>query len=84
MAPYDFGAKENAERYGLAGGIKAGSPPPSYREDFGLLAEAGVPIHFVAGGKDGLIPLANVQMQYELLRAVAPGLASIKVRETSG
>lgn len=28
----------------------------------------------------GLIPLPNVQMQYLLMRAVAPGLASIKAR----
>ena len=46
MAAFDYGPRENAERYGGA------AAPPSYRADFGLLAEAGVPVHWVAGGKE--------------------------------
>jgi pimeloyl-ACP methyl ester carboxylesterase len=73
---FDYGAADNLRRYG-------GPRAPSYRADFGLLAEAGVPLHIVAGAKDGVIPLGNIAMQVALLRSVAPALTTFQVRKAT-
>jgi pimeloyl-ACP methyl ester carboxylesterase len=58
---YDYGKKENIERYG--------SPrPPTFREDYGLLF--GLPIHLVAGGKDILVPKANITETHCLINLI--------------
>jgi len=83
---YDYGEKGNTERYGTRA-------VPSYRPDFWLL---DVPVHFVAGGKDFLIPVANIEEQHVLINMMTAGatdvhgvnhpkgLSSIKTFDTAG
>lgn len=71
---YDYGKEGNRQRYGQ-------DEAPSYRSDYWLL---DVPIHFVAGGRDLLVPVANVEEQYALINMVTPGLASLKEFDDAG
>jgi pimeloyl-ACP methyl ester carboxylesterase len=66
---YDYNAAENQRRYGS-------TKPPSYRLDYGLY---DIPIHFIAGGQDMLVPVENLEEQYLLLHALHPELISMKV-----
>lgn len=72
--PFDYGARENLRRYGC-------TPPPSFRADYGLL---DVPIHFIAGAKDALIPPENLAIQVAGINAVTPGLATLSVFPDAG
>lgn len=66
--PYDYAAGENQDRYHAP-------TPPSYRADYGLL---DAPIHIVAGGRDFLVPPANLEEQYALFNMVRPGIATLR------
>ena len=71
----DYGAKENAERYG-------GDDPPSYRPDYALI---DVPVHFIAGASDVLIPVQNLEEQYALLALLHPqGNISMRTIDDAG
>ena len=65
----------NESRYGASG-------PPSYRPDYWLL---DVPVHFVAGGKDVLIPVANVEEQHALICLIhGPGASTLRTMDDAG
>ena len=63
---YDHGEARNRIRYG-------NPTPPNLRLDFGLI---DVPIHFVAGGLDVLIPPENIELMARQLQALRPGIAT--------
>lgn len=64
FVPYNYGSRENRERYGAA-------KPPSIRDDFGLLADdGGVDISWIGGGLDLLVPPANLEEQHRLVLAI--------------
>lgn len=64
FVPYNYGSRENRERYGAA-------QPPSIRDDFGLLADdGGVDIAWIGGGLDLLVPPANLEEQHRLVLAI--------------
>lgn len=72
---FNYGPDENRRRYG--------SPvSPSYRIDYGLF---DVPCHIVAGGKDVLIPVANLEAQFGLLALMRPrGQVTMREIEDAG
>lgn len=65
--PFSFGTAGNWRRYGTA-------LPPLYRDWYHLL---DVPIHFVAGTRDVLIPPENIAIYNETINAAAPGTSSM-------
>jgi alpha-beta hydrolase superfamily lysophospholipase len=68
--PFDYGPRENARRYGSPG------PPPSFRPDLALL---NLPVRILAGGRDLLIPPANLVAQAYVMNALRPGTARLTV-----
>ena len=64
---FDYGASENLRRYGT-------ELPPLYRDYFHLF---DLPVHFMAGTRDVLIPPQNIHIYNELINAAAPGTSSV-------
>lgn len=77
--PFDYGKKENIKRYGETSNGQG--LPPSYRSDYALF---DCPVHIVAGGKDQLIPVTNLESQHAMINAVRPGLATLTVFDDQG
>lgn len=71
---YDYGRRANLDRYGS-------ERPPRYRDAYSLV---DVPVHFIAGEQDALIPAENLLLQHTFINAAAPGLSSVKVFPNSG
>jgi pimeloyl-ACP methyl ester carboxylesterase len=57
---YDYGKKENRHRYGT-------DNPASYRHEYGLL---DIPVHFVAGANDSLVPPEGIEEQVLLINMI--------------
>ncbi len=74
MLAYSFGRAGNLYRYGV-------HPPPNYRHDFGLLS---VPMRFVSGGRDWLIPAADVAIHHASVSMVKPGLSAMHTVHSAG
>eukprot|EP01138_Halocafeteria_seosinensis_P013891 gb/GECG01014184.1/.p1 GENE.gb/GECG01014184.1/~~gb/GECG01014184.1/.p1 ORF type:complete len:1170 (+),score=113.19 gb/GECG01014184.1/:1-3510(+) len=72
--PYDFGKEENVKRYGT-------TSTPSYREDYGLI---DIPVHFVGGARDYLIPAENLMVQRDAINLIHPGRSSLRIFEEAG
>jgi hypothetical protein len=71
---YDYGKSENLRRYGQA-------TAPSYRRDYSLF---DTPIHIIAGGRDFLVPAANLEEQFALINMIHPGLATMREFDKAG
>jgi pimeloyl-ACP methyl ester carboxylesterase len=62
---FDYGVRGNRRAYGR-------DAPPNFLDYFSLI---DVPVHFVCGTRDRLIPPENVRVQYDALHAAHPELA---------
>lgn len=74
MLAYSYGRAGNLYRYGV-------HPPPNYRHDFGLFS---VPMRFVSGGRDWLIPAADVAIHHASVSMVKPGLSAMHTVHSAG
>lgn len=74
MVAYSYGRAGNLYRYGV-------HPPPNYRHDFGLFS---VPMRFVSGGRDWLIPAADVAIHHASVSMVKPGLSAMHTVHSAG
>jgi pimeloyl-ACP methyl ester carboxylesterase len=72
---FDFGSEElNMKAYGV-------KTPPLYSDKY---SKINIPVHFVAGGHDKLVPERDVWRHYELLRKEKPQLATYAFFKKAG